>query len=199
MCKLRAGRAGGTGRPVSASAIASSGIWPPQKLFTHSFENNASLTSCIATCVLINAVLLLTMEHTTAILEDTCRAVEADVSAKPPSSLVDPVAKSDSTSGEVPSDYAAERHANNDNRLQRKRKGEWTHDRQQHGSHGSAKRGRNDGRRHSKGDMGRGEYLYVHNSQDDFNNAGRAALTDILAATTQTNVPKPMGRVRSAK
>lgn len=94
------------------------------------------------------------MESSTAILEDARQAAKTDISAKPPPNPVEPDAKPESTSGAV-----AERCANNDNRQQHKRKGEYTHDRQQHGSRGGAKRSRNDGRRHPKGDMGRGEYL----------------------------------------
>lgn len=51
--------------------------------------------------------------------------------------------------------YADERESNNHNR--RKRKADYPDARQRFGSRG----GRNDGKRHQKGDMGRGEYLYV--------------------------------------
>ena len=61
-------------------------------------------------------------------------------------------------SGGGPSDSKANVYDSERRSHDRKRKGDFHNDRQQFGSRG----GRNDGKRHKKGDLGRGEYLYVH-------------------------------------
>lgn len=83
------------------------------------------------------------MDHSTAILEDAGKAIDG---AK----------VSEQHTDAKPVDYAAERQHNSDNR--RKRKGDFPSDRQQYGSRGP-NGGRNEPKRHKKGDLGRGEYL----------------------------------------
>ncbi|KAK5744917.1 tRNA pseudouridine synthase 1 [Elasticomyces elasticus] len=81
------------------------------------------------------------MEHSTAIMEDAGKAIDGEKK----------------TPTDSKPDYDAERQQHSDNRT-RKRKADFPSDRLQHGSRGRGG-GRNDGKRHQKGDMGRGEYF----------------------------------------
>ena len=93
-------------------------------------------------------------------MQDASKAI--DEAAKQPNHS--PSISKKETGGDKPSEasasnaYDEERQANNYNR--RKRKGDFHDARQQHGSKGG-RGGRDDNKRHKKGDMGRGDYLYV--------------------------------------
>ncbi|KAI7226635.1 pseudouridine synthase [Hortaea werneckii] len=101
------------------------------------------------------------MDHSTAILEDANQAVQAAEAAQntPATTNVtsEPMEPSEAA---PPTDnaYDEERKSND-----RKRKADFPSDRQAFGSRGKdgggGRGGRNDGKRHKKGDMGRGEYF----------------------------------------
>jgi len=94
------------------------------------------------------------MDHSTAVLDDSRETVEG-AAASSKAETTDKV------------DYAAERAQHSDDRS-RKRKGDWPSDRQQFGSRGGSRGGRGgrgDSKRHKKGDLGRGEYLYVSHTK----------------------------------
>ncbi|KAF7196252.1 tRNA pseudouridine synthase 1 [Pseudocercospora fuligena] len=88
------------------------------------------------------------MEHSAAILEDANKNVEA--AAKPEAS-------SSSKADDKRADHSRDdRRSRHDGENSRKRKGNWQDKSLQHGSRGG---GRNDNKRHKKGDMGRAEYF----------------------------------------
>ncbi|KAF2171704.1 hypothetical protein M409DRAFT_63318 [Zasmidium cellare ATCC 36951] len=89
------------------------------------------------------------MEHSTAILEDAKNAIEGAAQSAP-----GPDAAESSKSREKRSDEGDEDRSNNYGR-RNKRKGNFHDKNMQHGSRG----GRNDSKRHKKGDMGRAEYF----------------------------------------
>ena len=89
------------------------------------------------------------MDHSTAIMEDAGKVAEQAANSDQPIKTEGP---NDAPSDSTANVYDSERRSHD-----RKRKGDFHIDRQQFGSRG----GRNDGKRHKKGDMGRGEYLYV--------------------------------------
>ena len=82
-------------------------------------------------------------------MEDAGKAIDGTKPSDAP-------AQADSTKE---TNYDAERRQTSD----KKRKGDWPSDRQQYGSRGgaSSRGGHGDSKRHKKGDLGRGEYLYV--------------------------------------
>ncbi|EME84829.1 uncharacterized protein MYCFIDRAFT_135121 [Pseudocercospora fijiensis CIRAD86] len=88
------------------------------------------------------------MEHSAAILEDATKNIEA--AAKPGASSS---SKPDGKSNDHSRD---DRRSKHDDGSSRKRKGNWQDKSLQHGSRGG---GRNDNKRHKKGDMGRAEYF----------------------------------------
>lgn len=109
----------------------------------HSFTHSGNL----------NAHVLDVMEHSAAILNDAKNTVEAAAQSasadqQPTSSKMDKSEKTD--------DRRDDKAHNND---RNKRKRDFKDSSMQHGSRG---RGRNDNKRHKKGDMGRSEYLCVH-------------------------------------
>lgn len=85
------------------------------------------------------------MEHSTAILEDAGNKIDT-IAAKP-----------EASSSDKPNDTPNGKERDGEN--SRKRKGNWQDKSLQHGSRGGG--GRNDNKRHKKGDLGRGEYLCV--------------------------------------
>lgn len=112
-------------------------------------------------------VLITSMDHSTAILDDARKTLDtaggAPTSATTKSETVDSDRKPTSTNvdGEWRSGKGdeGERRGND-----RKRKADFRSDRQHFGSRGGGggrggRGGRDDGKRHKKGDMGRGEYL----------------------------------------
>lgn len=101
------------------------------------------------------------MDHSTAILEDANKAVQAAESAQNAPATGDIKSEPMEPSEAAPptgNAYDEERKSND-----RKRKADFPSDRQAFGSRGKdgggGRGGRNDGKRHKKGDMGRGEYL----------------------------------------
>jgi tRNA pseudouridine38-40 synthase len=96
---------------------------------------------------------LFTMEHSTAILEDANRKIEA--AAKSAESGESSNAKAEGASNDRDNDN---RSKDSNNERRNKRKGNWNDKPLRHGSQGG-RGGRNDNKRHKKGDMGRGEYL----------------------------------------
>ena len=106
----------------------------------------------------LNAHVLAKMEHSTAIMQDAGKAI--DQAAKQPNHDGDSNDKEEGRSNRgkasTSSVYDEDRQTNNYNR--RKRKVDFHDARQQHGSKGG-RGGRDDNKRHKKGDMGRGDYL----------------------------------------
>lgn len=96
------------------------------------------------------------MEHSAAIMEDAGKAIDGQ---DKPSGSVNVLASNDSPQ-RLNDD---EQRTNNYNR--RKRKGDFGDARMQHGSR---RGGRDDHKRHKKGDMGRAEYLYALTSSMSF-------------------------------
>lgn len=89
------------------------------------------------------------MEHSTAIMEDAGKAIDGDTKST----------KAESAGQQGSSNtHDNDRQTNNFNR--RKRKADFHDSSMHHGSRGG-RGGRNNGKRHQKGDMGRGEYLYA--------------------------------------
>lgn len=86
------------------------------------------------------------MEHSAAIMEDAGKAIDGK---DRPTASVNALAPNDSRDEQ----QDGEQRSNNYER--RKRKGDFSDSRMQHGSR---RGGRNDNKRHKKGDMGRGEY-----------------------------------------
>lgn len=95
------------------------------------------------------------MEHSTAILEDAKNSIEGAAQSAPGADVAE-----SRKSREKRSDEGDEDRSNNYGR-RNKRKGNFHDKNMQHGSRG----GRNDSKRHKKGDMGRAEYLYVETLQ----------------------------------
>lgn len=96
------------------------------------------------------------MEHSTAILEDAGNQIDkAAVDNTPvktePDIKTEPIEQQDSKDAQKSDDRR---------RNDRKRKGKWQDN--SSSMHFGSKGGRNDNKRHKKGDMGRAEYLYVH-------------------------------------
>ncbi|SMR48770.1 unnamed protein product [Zymoseptoria tritici ST99CH_1E4] len=95
------------------------------------------------------------MEHSTAILEDANRKIEA--AAKSAETGGSSNTQTDGTSNDRDND---DRPRNFNNDRGKKRKGAFNDKPMRHGSRGGGGRGgRNDNKRHKKGDMGRGEYF----------------------------------------
>lgn len=95
-----------------------------------------------------------TMELSAAIMEDAGKAI--DDTEKPTGSVNTLSTNEHATPDSRNEPNDGEQRTNNYSR--RKRKGDFGDARMQHGSR---RGGRNDNKRHKKGDMGRGEYLYV--------------------------------------
>lgn len=89
------------------------------------------------------------MEHSTAIMEDAGDAIDGKRSPKQPVNTL-----SEDSKDKHANENCQEERTNNYDR--RKRKRDFDDSRMQHGSR---KGGRNDNKRHKKGDLGRGEYL----------------------------------------
>jgi len=100
------------------------------------------------------------MEHSTAIMGDAGKAIDEAVEQSRRTAPRTQSETGDGQPGEASKStgYDEDRQANNYQR--RKRKGDFHDARQQHGSRGG-RGGRDDNKRYKKGDMGRGEYLYV--------------------------------------
>jgi tRNA pseudouridine38-40 synthase len=90
------------------------------------------------------------MEHSNAILQDASNKIDDAARSAP---APDPSQSNGAASGQ-------NEKKSDDRRDERKRKGNWQNSSMHHGSRG----GRNDNKRHKKGDMGRGEYLYVNHA-----------------------------------
>ena len=98
------------------------------------------------------------MEHSTAIMEDAGNAIEGATTSK-----------TDSNSRNESSNANAENGKQN-NYDRRKRKADFGGSGMHHGGRGGRNArggGPGDNKRHKKGDMGRGEYLYVISPQRD--------------------------------
>ena len=93
------------------------------------------------------------MEHSNAIMEDAGKATDNAQSSRAATG-------SNRTRVASNSEYDQDRKQNNFDR--RKRKGDFPDSSMRHGSRGGRDGTRGDNKRHKKGDMGRGEYLYVH-------------------------------------
>lgn len=132
----------------------------------------------------INAHVFAKMEHSTAIMEDAAKVVEKSAAAAPD--------KAQQADDGKPDHYNEERWQNN-----RKRKADFREGsgRQQHGSRG-ARGGRNDGKRHQNGGLGRGEYLYVRSLSG---NVYYTADPLTQAVTVQINGRKPATPGRSER
>lgn len=95
------------------------------------------------------------MEHSTAIMEDAGNAIDGKGKEKGSVNALASNGQQDASTSRNDQN-TGDRRSNDFNR--RKRKGDFGDSRMQHGSR---RGGRNDNKRHKKGDMGRGEYLYV--------------------------------------
>ena len=94
------------------------------------------------------------MEHSAAIMEDAGEAI--DGKNKPTGSVN--TLSTNAPDPESPHGDAKDGEQRSNNYSRRKRKGDFSDARMQHGSR---RGGRQDNKRHKKGDMGRGEYLYA--------------------------------------
>lgn len=96
----------------------------------------------------------LRMEHSTAIMEDAGKAIDG---REQPASSVNTTSTTTREASASRSDHNEGGDSRTNNYGRRKRKGDFGDSRMQHGSR---RGGRQDNKRHKKGDMGRAEYLY---------------------------------------
>lgn len=100
----------------------------------------------------LNAQVLVSMEHSTAILEDAKKTIEGAAQSAPAANTAESSKSRDRRADNE------DKGRSNDHGRRNKRKGNFHDSNLQHGSRG----GRNNNKRHKKGDLGRAEYLYVH-------------------------------------